>query len=55
MKKVLMLALLAPLAAYAMTYYLEAQWVDGGDRFCRYGDGTVLNVGYRTCPLSIKN
>lgn len=55
MRKVLMLALLAPLVAYAMTYYLEAQWTEGGNRFCRYGDGTVLNVGYKLCPLSIKN
>jgi len=37
-----------------MTYYLTAQWVEGGNRFCRYGNGTVLNVGYQICPLSIK-
>lgn len=38
-----------------MTYYLVAQWIEGGNRFCKYGDGTVLNVGYKLCPLSIKN
>lgn len=58
MKKMLMAAALvaavAPSAAYAMTYYLTAQWMDRGNRFCRYGNGTVLNVGISLCPLSIQ-
>lgn len=40
--------------AYAMTYFLQAQWLDGGSRFCKYGNGTVLNVGANLCPLSIE-
>lgn len=58
MKKLIMAAvlaaILAPTAAYAMTYYLSAQWLDRGQRFCRYGNGTVLNVGYGICPMSIQ-
>ncbi len=41
-------------SAFAMTYFLVAQWTEGGNNFCRYGNGTVLNVGYRTCPLSVQ-
>lgn len=58
MKKLILAAVLAatlaPTAAYAMTYYLTAQWLDRGNRFCRYGNGTVLNVGYSICPMSIQ-
>jgi hypothetical protein len=54
MKKALTVALMLPTLAFAMTYYLESQWMDGGNRFCKYTDGTVLNVGVRLCPLSIK-
>jgi hypothetical protein len=36
-----------------MTYFLTAQWVDRGNRFCRYQNGTVMNVGINLCPLSI--
>jgi len=39
--------------AYAMTYYLVAQWLEGGNRMCKYGNGTVLNMGISLCPLSI--
>jgi hypothetical protein len=46
----------APAAAqYGMTYYLTDQWVSqNGNRMCQYGNGTVLNVGIRLCPLSIR-
>ena len=43
-----------PCAVFAMTYYLDSEWVEKGNRFCKYGNGTVLNVGYKTCPLSIQ-
>ena len=46
------LAFAAP--AHAMTYFLVAQWYERGDHFCRYSNGTVLNVGIRLCPLSIE-
>lgn len=46
-------AVLSAAPAYAMTHFLTAQWYDGGSHFCRYDDGTVLNVGYHICPLSI--
>jgi len=62
MKKVSKVAALAAIilaatpaaAQYQMTYYLVAQWFENGSHFCRYGNGTVLNVGARVCPLSIK-
>lgn len=59
MKKIVIAAALAltatsAAAQYQMTYYLVAQWFENGNQFCRYGNGTVLNVGVRTCPLSIK-
>jgi len=47
-------AAVAPTAAYAMTYFLSSQWIDRGQRFCRYQNGTVLNVGVSLCPLSIE-
>lgn len=51
----LALAGAAPVAAQNMAYYLVSQWVgDYGQRFCKYGNGTVLNVGVRPCPTSIK-
>jgi hypothetical protein len=44
-----------PAAAQQREYYLVAQWVgDYGQRFCKYSNGTILNVGVNTCPLSIK-
>ena len=50
-----LVAAATPAVAQNMTYYLVAQWVgDYGQRFCRYSNGTVLNVGVRVCPLSIK-
>jgi len=59
MKKIVIAAALAftatsAAAQYQMTYYLVAQWYENGNQMCRYGNGTVLNMGYRTCPLSIK-
>ena len=62
MKKLIVSAALAaviaaaPAAAqYSMTYYLTDQWVTStGNRMCQYSNGTVLNVGYRVCPLSIR-
>lgn len=56
MKKMILAALLLTAAspAYAMTYFLVAQWSKGGNNYCEYGNGTVLNMGYRLCPLSIE-
>lgn len=48
------LMIAASAAQAAMTYYLTAQWVEGGNRMCKYGNGTVLNVGINLCPLSIR-
>lgn len=47
-------ALVWSASALAMTYFLTEQWVDRGQRFCKYGNGTVLNVGVNVCPTSIK-
>lgn len=58
MKKFIIAAALAltatSVASQNMTFYLTAQWVENGNRFCRYGNGTVLNVGFQICPLSIQ-
>lgn len=58
MKKIIIAAALAltttPVVAQSMIYYLVAEWYENGNHFCRYSNGTVLNVGYRVCPLSIK-
>jgi hypothetical protein len=55
-KKLLILFLAtAPLAAFAMTHFLTAQWFENGNQMCKYDNGTVLNVGVRICPLSIKS
>jgi len=58
MKKLIIAAALvaavAPTAAYAMTYFLTAQWIDRGNRFCRYSNGAVIPVGISLCPLSIE-
>jgi hypothetical protein len=58
MKKMIIAVALAatttPALAYGMTYFLTGQWIDRGQRFCRYQNGTVLNVGVSLCPLSIE-
>ena len=49
MKKIVIAAALAltatPVVAQQMTYYLTAQWYENGQQMCRYGNGTVLNMG----------
>lgn len=48
-------AVLSAAPAYAMTYYLTNQWYNSnGNHMCEYSNGTVLNVGYRICPLNIQ-
>lgn len=32
---------------------LRGQWVQNGNRMCRYSDGTVMNIGVGVCPISI--
>ena len=58
MKKLIIAVVLAatatPALAQGMTYFLVRQWIDRGNRFCRYQNGTVLNVGVSLCPLSIE-
>lgn len=58
MKKFALAALIAASVAspaYAMTYFLTNQWLNGsGQRMCQYGNGTVLNIGVGVCPLSIQ-
>lgn len=39
--------------AFAMKYFLVAQWYENGSQMCKYGNGTVLNMGIKLCPLSI--
>ncbi len=57
MKKLIIAAAIAAglaTPAYAVTSYLVAEWFANGNHFCRYDNGTVLNVGYRVCPLKIE-
>lgn len=58
MKKLFIAAALAaatvPSVAQAFTYYLVEQWVQNGNRFCRYSNGAVIPVGISLCPLSIQ-
>lgn len=55
MKKLIFAAaLLSPAPAIAAGYaYLTDQWYRNGDQMCQYDNGTVLNVGYKICPLKI--
>ena len=32
---------------------LRGQWMQNGNRMCRYSDGTVMNIGVGVCPISI--
>ena len=44
---------IASLSQAQVMYQLTAQWVENGNRLCKYSDGTVLNVGINLCALSI--
>ncbi len=39
---------------YKTTFYLTAHWLENGQQFCKYSNGTILNVGYNYCPWSIR-
>jgi hypothetical protein len=59
MKRVSFLAIiaavtLASVSAHAMTYFLVSQWWENGNQMCKYGNGTVLNMGVKVCPQSIQ-
>jgi len=57
MKKLIIAVALAAMATPAsaqMTHYLVSQWFSNGSQMCRYSNGTVLNMGARICPLSIR-
>ena len=58
MKKLIIAAAVAvgfAAPAYALPSYLVGEWIANGDQFCKYDNGTILNVGFRTCPLKIGN
>lgn len=38
----------------AMSYYLIDQWYGSNGQMCEYSNGTILNVGSKLCPLSIR-
>lgn len=56
MKKIAVAAMLAFAAvAHAQVLtFLVTQWHEGGNQMCRYDNGTVLNVGIKLCPLSLR-
>lgn len=37
-----------------MLSFLVSQWFENGNQMCKYDNGTVLNMGARICPLSIR-
>jgi len=45
--------LIFSMSVLAMTHFLTDEWYKGGDHFCKYDNGTVLNVGVNICPMSI--
>lgn len=47
------LILAASASAIAATAYLTDQWMKGANNYCKYSNGTVLNMGYKPCPISI--
>jgi hypothetical protein len=47
-------AIPAPAVAQGFTYYLVEQWVQNGNRFCRYSNGAVYAAGYSICPITIR-
>lgn len=55
LKKVMIVAGLMSISqpAMALSYYLERSWHKNGNQFCQYSNGTILNVGWRNCPLKI--
>lgn len=54
MRKTIAVAMLVfASSAFAITHFLVGQWYEGGNHFCKYDNGTVLNVGASLCPLSI--
>jgi hypothetical protein len=54
MKALIAAALLVTsFSAFALQSFLVSEWDEGGNHFCKYDNGTVLNVGYNICPLSI--
>ncbi len=52
---VVTLLAVASTSAHAMTYYLVSQWWENGNQMCKYENGTVLNMGAKVCPLSIRD
>lgn len=52
---VVALLAVASTSAHAMTYYLVSQWWENGNQMCKYENGTVLNMGAKVCPLSIRD
>lgn len=54
MKKALIaLALLAAASPALAASFLVKQWFSGGNQYCQYDNGTVLNMGAKTCPTKI--
>jgi hypothetical protein len=54
MRLAVALILAAPLCAMAATAFLTDSWTKNGNNFCKYSNGTVLNMGYKVCPVSIQ-
>ena len=51
--KLTLLLLCFSASAFAMPHFLVGDYYANGDHFCKYDNGTVLNVGINICPLSI--
>jgi hypothetical protein len=49
----LLLALVAGPALAQRKAYLTSQYFENGNQMCKYDNGTVLNMGAKSCPSSI--
>lgn len=51
----LVLSFTAATPAHAtLTQFLVKQWISGGQTFCQYTNGTVLNIGVGICAFTIE-
>lgn len=45
---------LPPAQLQGVVYLLASQWIEGGNTFCKYTNGTTINIGARVCPMQIR-
>ena len=55
MKNILFIGLAVfSVSAFALTGFLDKQWTEGSNKYCKYSNGKIVTVAsYQLCPLSI--